>query len=111
MDGSALSLAPTAPNNHREFVESAREQLKINSASVFLWDQTGNYFTNEFPPHKVATCDRKVSMDTYLSELQTDPNSHRPPPIGPAVGVFHEGVRICVGLFLFGAHRRGRGGA
>ena len=25
-------------------------------------------------------------------------------------GVFHKGVRTCVGLFLFGAHRRGRGG-
>ena len=35
-----------------------------------------------------------------------------PPRVGPLVGgVFHEGVRIRVGLFLFGAHRRGREGA
>ena len=28
-----------------------------------------------------------------------------------AAGVFHEGVRICVGLFLFGAYKRGFRGA
>ena len=38
--------------------------------------------------------------------------SHPPLRVGPPLGcVFHEGVRICVGLFLFGAHRRGLGGA
>ena len=39
-----------------------------------------------------------------FQQASTYPNMHPPPPV-LRWGVFHEGVRICVGLFLFGAHR------
>ena len=48
------------------------------------------------------------SKNKFISGLQTYPNLHPPPPVYVLRwGVFHEGMRICVGLFLFGAHRQG----
>ena len=41
-----------------------------------------------------------VRFDSNISELQTYPNSHPPPWLGP-----HKWVRIWVGLFLFGIVR------